>query len=158
MKQDTLKNLLQRPAESVAGLFIAFDFGMKTIGVAVGQTTTASATPLKPLQARDGVPNWTEIQQLITHWQPIGFVVGIPLTLEGQVQPITHAAKRFAQKLSQRYHLPVYGIDEQLTSVAAYERMRHSKDKQYRKQSIDCVSAQIILEQWLHEMTHLKTE
>jgi putative Holliday junction resolvase len=132
--------------------YLGFDFGMRRIGVAVGQTTTCTAQPLETLQVRDGIPQWEKITQLITEWQPNGLVVGVPVQMDGTTQDMTHAAKRFANRLKERYHLPVYETDERLTSVEA--RIRIHEVAGYKglvKKPIDDRAAAIILEAWLRE-------
>ena len=127
-------------------VLLAFDFGMKKIGVAVGQTITQTARPLAPLRASDGVPHWTQIHALISHWSAHGCVVGLPLTLTGEEQAISLAARKFANRLKVRTRLPVYFSDERFTSQAA--RAQAKQDE-----SIDSLAAQIILEDWLAHPT-----
>ena len=129
---------------------LGFDFGMKRIGVAVGQTLTQSARALTTLSARDGIPNWDEVKKLITHWGPDCLVVGLPLNMDGTYQPVTHAAKRFANRLKNRFTLPVHLIDERLSSVDA--RAQLYAEGGYRAVSqgmIDSVAAQVILQTWM---------
>jgi len=129
---------------------LGFDFGMKHIGVAVGQTTTRTATPLTSLKATQGIPNWDQIGQLIDTWGAKALVVGIPLNMDGTEQPITAAAKKFSNRLQDRYQLPVYPVDERLTTVEAKQQLFEAKG--YRgldKKSIDSYAAKLILESWL---------
>ena len=93
-------------------ILLGFDFGMKRIGVAVGQTVTKTARPLETLKAKQGVPHWEKILKLIKTWQPDALIVGIPLNMDGTPQPLTEAAEQFANELKKRFELPVYGIDE----------------------------------------------
>ena len=74
-------------------ILLGFDFGMKRIGVAVGQTVTQSARPLKTIKAKEGVPDWDEIEQLIKIWQPDAFIVGIPLNMDGTEQLLTKSSQ-----------------------------------------------------------------
>ena len=83
---------------------LGFDFGLKHIGVAVGQTVTGAARPLDSLKANRGEPEWAAITALIHHWQPKALIVGIPLSIDGHEQSITRAARKFAAELEQRYH------------------------------------------------------
>ncbi len=121
---------------------LGFDFGMRRIGVAVGQMITRTANPVAVLNARDGVPNWEHVQELIDTWNIDAIVVGIPLNMDGSKQPVTFAAQRFANKLSSRYGLPVYTVDERLTTVEA---------KRHQQTELDSYAAKLILEQWLRE-------
>jgi putative pre-16S rRNA nuclease len=98
---------------------LAFDFGLRNIGVATGQTITRTATELATVRARDGVPDWNLIDTLVAEWQPHVLVVGLPLNMDASVSEMATRAKRFATKLGARYHLPVNLVDERLTSFEA---------------------------------------
>lgn len=136
---------------------LGFDYGKRNIGVAVGQEITASASPLVTLKARDGKPDWMEITQLIETWRPDALVVGIPLHMDGTEQDMTVAARRFANQLQGRYHLPVINVDERLTSIEAGHIMR-DKDQMTRMgkrnedATTDQIAAQLILTQYLNEL------
>lgn len=133
---------------------LGFDFGMKRIGVAVGQTISQSASPLKTLSARDGVPNWDELDRLMNEWQPEALIVGLPLNMDGSKQPITFAAAKFAKKLRNRYELPVFEEDERLSTVEAKAMIFEDSGYQgLQKSNIDSMAAVVIIEQWL---THFK--
>ena len=82
---------------------LGFDFGMKRIGVAVGQTVTQTARPLTTLKAVNGTPDWRAVEKLIGIWQPDAIVVGIPLNMDGTEQPISHSARQFSAELHQRF-------------------------------------------------------
>ncbi len=86
----------QHPIE---GYILGFDFGTKRIGVAVGQTVTHDATPLTTLAAKQGVPDWHAVKQLVDTWQPKALVVGIPLNMDGTEQRLTTLARGFANAL-----------------------------------------------------------
>lgn len=129
---------------------LGFDFGLKYIGIAVGQTTTRSARALTTVIARAGVPPWEQISQLIQTWQPDSLVVGIPLNMDGSEQPLTHAAKQFAQQLTTRYQLPVHPMDERLSTREAREQLfTQGGYRALKKKTIDSLAAQLILESWL---------
>lgn len=131
-------------------VLLGFDFGMKRIGVAVGQTVTQTARALTVVHAKQGEPEWGDIAKLVKTWQPDAFVVGIPLNMDGTEQPLTIAAKRFADKLGNQFHLPVFGTDERLTSVDARERVFNKGGyKALQSTSIDSIAAQLILQNWL---------
>ncbi|GAB4391870.1 MAG: Holliday junction resolvase RuvX [Gammaproteobacteria bacterium] len=128
---------------------LGFDFGMKRIGVAVGQEITATASPLNTLNAKDGIPNWNDISKLITEWNPGKLIVGLPLRMDGSEQSLTFAAKRFANRLHEKFKLPVELLDERLTSFEAEQRAREFiKDPLAAKKYHDSIAAQIILENW----------
>jgi putative holliday junction resolvase len=102
---------------------MAFDYGSHHIGVAVGQSVTGTATPLETVAVRDGKPNFDRIEALIREWQPNILVVGDPLTMDGTVQEMTVAARRFGRRLHGRYRLPVEAADERLSSMEARRSM-----------------------------------
>lgn len=135
-------------AKVAEGVIIGFDFGLKRIGVAIGQTLTQTANPETIVASRDGVPDWSHITQLFEQWQPSAIVVGLPMRLDGREQALTQPARKFGQRLSGRYHRPVYFIEEQLSSVEAEQRQQQQKPHK-SKQKIDDQAAQIILENWL---------
>jgi putative Holliday junction resolvase len=128
-----------------AGLLMGFDFGLKRIGVAVGQRISQTASPTTTLISRDGVPDWQGISALIEHWQPVAFVVGLPMRLDGSEQPFTQNARKFGQRLSGRYQRPVFFIEEQLSSHEAEQRLKANA----KPGQLDAHAAQIILQNWL---------
>jgi putative holliday junction resolvase len=133
------------------GNYLAFDFGMKRIGVAVGQTISATANPLVTLQAKEGVPNWAEVSMLINRWKPKGLIIGLPTMMDDSEQFITPLARDFAKKLGERFSLPTHLVDERLTSKEARSRLFDSGG--YRalqeKGRVDQIAAVLILEDWL---------
>jgi putative Holliday junction resolvase len=129
---------------------LGFDFGMKHIGVAVGQTITQTANPLTSLKALDGIPNWDEVAKLITTWGAKALVIGIPLNMDGSEQPITAAAKKFSNRLHARFKLPVHPVDERLTTAEAKQQLFDAEGyRALEKTAIDSYSAKLILESWL---------
>ena len=125
-----------------AGCLLAFDYGQRHIGVAVGQDVTRSASPLASVRARDGSPDWTAIDALIREWQPALLVVGLPLNMDGTESDMSRKARRFARRLGARAGLPVSLADERLTSVAAREATA-GRDARH------AVAAALIAETWL---------
>jgi putative Holliday junction resolvase len=133
-------------------VLLGFDFGMKRIGSAVGQTVTKTARPLSVIKANAGTPQWKDIAKLVQTWHPDALVVGIPLNMDGTEQPLTEKARRFADLLQERFQLPVYGMDERLTSVEAKARLFDSGGyKLLQNSSVDNVAAQLILQNWLEQ-------
>ena len=124
---------------------IAFDFGEKRIGTAVGQTVTRTATPLETIPVRGTKPDWSSIGRLIDAWKPDALVVGLPLNMDGTEQPITAQARRFADRLHERSGLPVHLIDERLSTREAWTRLVESGS---RRGGPDPIAAQVILEGW----------
>jgi putative holliday junction resolvase len=133
-------------------ILIAFDFGMKRIGVAIGQTVTQTARPLDTIQAKDGVPNWAAVTKLIKKWLPDALVVGIPLNMDGSDQAITHHAREFADMLGEHFQIPVHEMDERLTTKDARERLfAQGGYKALQDGQVDRVAAQLILQNWFIE-------
>ena len=127
---------------------IAFDYGEKRIGTAIGQTVTRTATPLKTVPVRRTKPDWIAIDRLIDAWKPDALVVGLPLNMDGTEQWITAHARRFANRLHGRSGLPVHLADERLSTREAWTRLIESGE---RRDGPDPVAAQIILEGWFAE-------
>ncbi|CUU25155.1 Holliday junction resolvase RuvX [Duffyella gerundensis] len=128
---------------------LAFDFGTKSIGVAIGQQITGSARPLTAIKARDGIPDWQLIERLLKEWQPDFVVVGLPLNMDGTEQPLTDRARKFSQRLHGRFGVRVELHDERLSTVEARaELFAHGGFRALNKGSVDSLSAVIILESW----------
>lgn len=137
---------------SAARTLLGFDFGMKNIGIAVGQELTGTANPLTAIKARDGIPDWTIIGKLIAEWKPDMLIVGLPLNMDGTEQEMTAAAKRFGNRLNGRFNVPVEWQDERLTTFEALEQMGiRSKMDSKRRSDVDQLSAQLILQSWLNQ-------
>jgi putative Holliday junction resolvase len=129
---------------------LGFDFGLSHIGVAVGQEVTHTANPLTTLKAHDGKPNWDQVTKLIEQWHPDLLIVGLPLNMDQSEQPLTHAARRFGNRLHGRYGLTVEWIDERLSTVEAWEQLNLESTFLDRR-DIDQLAAQCILQTWLRE-------
>jgi putative Holliday junction resolvase len=128
---------------------IAFDFGTKSIGCAVGQSITGTAQSLTSFKAQDGIPNWDEIEKVLKEWQPDLLVVGLPLNMDGTEQPLTQRAKKFANRLNGRFNLPVALQDERLTTTEARaEIFSRGGYRALDKGKVDSISACLILESW----------
>ncbi|MCO4787378.1 MAG: Holliday junction resolvase RuvX [Marinomonas atlantica] len=131
---------------------IGFDFGMKNIGVAVGQELTYTANPLTVIKAKDGIPNWDEIATLLQQWKPQLLIVGLPLNMDGSEQEMTAAARRFGNRLNARFKLPVDWQDERLTTFEALDQLGiNSKMQSNTRGDVDRISAQLILQSWLNQ-------
>ena len=132
-------------------IFIAFDYGTRNIGIAVGQKITKSATTLPPLIAKNIVPPWDKIGELIKSWHPHALIVGMPHTADGSDLKVTKLAKNFIRELEERFKLPVYEIEEHLTTKAARtEIFDRGGYKALQNKSIDSEAAKIILEDWMN--------
>jgi putative holliday junction resolvase len=131
-------------------VLLGFDFGMRRIGVAVGQTITQSAQPLPVIYAKDGIPEWKQIADLIKTWQVDGLVVGMPLTMNNEEQLLSFASRKFANRLKEKYKLPVYFVDERFTTKEAKATFGQQKSSGIE---IDSYAAKLILESWLRDHT-----
>ena len=98
---------------------LAFDFGLRNIGVATGQAITRTASEIATVRARDGVPDWNTVDALVRQWQPDALLVGLPLNMDDTESEMSTRAKGFAKKLRSRYRLTVKLVDERLTSFEA---------------------------------------
>lgn len=132
---------------------LAFDFGMRRIGVAVGSTLSGRAQALTTLHHRDG-PDWDAITRLVGEWRPAALVVGLPLLEDGSEQPITGHARWFMDELGRHCDLPVHATDERFSSTEAEARLRTARATGKRKRRLqkgdsDAMAAQIILETYL---------
>ncbi len=106
-------------AAGESGYVLAFDFGLRHIGTAIGQTITRSASPLRTLDARGGKPKWSQVRALIDAWKPVRLLVGLPLDMDGSDGAVCDDARQFALELEQRFGLPVTMVDERLTTHEA---------------------------------------
>ncbi|MBE2894410.1 Holliday junction resolvase RuvX [Spirabiliibacterium falconis] len=128
---------------------LAFDFGEKSIGCAVGQSITGTAQALNAFKAQNGIPNWQAIERVLHEWQPKVVVVGLPLNMDGSEQPLTLRAKKFAQRIHGRFGVPVQLHDERLSTVEARaEIFARGGFRALDKGKVDSISACIILESW----------
>jgi len=132
-----------------AKTILCFDYGTKTIGVAIGQSITCTANALTELRARDGIPNWTEIELIIKEWQPNLLLVGLPLNMDGSYSSLTQRADKFGKRLHGRFGLPVEMVDERLSSFEAKGIIiSNTGSRNFKEKKIDSLAAKIILEDW----------
>ncbi|XOD70274.1 MAG: Holliday junction resolvase RuvX [Sodalis sp. (in: enterobacteria)] len=134
---------------------IAFDFGTRNIGVAIGQRVTCTARPLKAFKAINGVPDWKQIEKLFNEWMPSTAVVGLPLNMNGSEQQLTAYARKFANRLHDRFNdIQVLLHDERLSTIEARsELFLHGGYRALKKFRVDANSAVIILESWLQQFS-----
>ena len=137
---------------SEAGVIVAFDFGLKHIGMAIGQEITNTAQTFYSLKAESGEPNWDELDIIVRDWQPKLFVVGNPINMDGSDSDMKEKSDKFSNLIRQRYNIPVELMDERLSTREARERMK-SDSGPFVDASADThqISAQIILESWFRE-------
>lgn len=138
-------------------IFLAFDFGTKKIGVAVGQMITCTASPVTCLHSRAGIPDWQHMLTLIEKWRPHALIVGIPVHVDGASQGITHKAKKFAKTLRQKFNILVYEVDERFSTVEARQILFDQGGyKALEKVSVDSFAAKLILEDWMRNFIEKK--
>lgn len=131
---------------------IGFDYGKKRTGIASGQTITNTATPLTTLNQIEGNPDWQGITQQIEQWQPDALIIGVPYQLDGTASTMTKAALHFGDCLRKRFDLPVYEINEALSSYEAEERLKkNTKITQHNKGEVDKIAAAVIVQSWLDQ-------
>jgi putative Holliday junction resolvase len=138
------------------GYVLAFDFGLRRIGIAVGQATTCSASALETVAFRTA-PDWQAIDRLVAEWKPGLLLVGLPLGPEGDETDMSRAAREFGAQLADRYGAAVEFADERLSSHAAEARFAdlraEGSARRKHASSLDAMAAQIILENWLQSRT-----
>ena len=129
---------------------LAFDYGTRNIGVATGQTITSSANSLTPLKAKDGVPDWNQIEKLIQDWKPDLVLVGLPLNMDETESELSARARKFANRIHGRFNVKIELVDERLTSFEAKgEVMSRGGSRDYKNNPVDSIAARLILESWL---------
>ena len=136
----------------MARTILGFDFGTKSIGAAVGQDLTGTASPLEALRARDGIPDWNEVGKLFSEWKPDLVVVGLPLNMDGTEQLMTFRARKFGNRLRERFRTEVKFQDERLTTKSSREELfAGGGASRLEKGRVDSCSAVLILEEWMEE-------
>lgn len=147
---------------------LGFDFGLRHVGVAVGQELTATATPLGTIPARDGRPAWAGIEALAREWRPDLLVVGLPLNMDGTESELCTRARAFARRLAGRLGRPAVMVDERLSTRAAWDQTTDAPQRRGRGadpagrrrgghraraagRSDHALAAVFILETWLAE-------
>lgn len=134
-------------------IVLAFDFGLRRIGIATANRETRTASPLTTVRVERELP-WRELDRIIDDWRPAQLVVGVP---EGDgAAAVARRARAFASELAERYGLPVATVDETLTSAAAESELAEKRRSGYLRRrvgkgSVDRVAACLIAEQWMNE-------
>ena len=121
---------------------LAVDFGLKRIGLAVGQTVSRTASPIGVVAAKDGRPDWAAFDAAVREWRPKRLLVGLPTHMDGEESEMSQRARQFAQTLGNRYGRRVEMIDERLTTIEA-QRLSPNDDSH-------AVAAGLIAETWLN--------
>ena len=122
---------------------VAFDFGTKKIGVAVGQTATYTSSPLQVILNKDDKVNWNEINTLLNEWKPELIIVGKPLNMDGTASEIMKQVERFYQKLKKIYDTNFEYIDERLTTFEARQILEDTNIN-----NVDANAAKILIDNW----------
>ena len=131
---------------------IAIDFGLRNIGVAVGNTLSLTSRPLTILQARDGVPDWGALSSILDEWRPDRILVGNPLNMDDSESDMGRQAARFARRIEGRFGLPVTLVDERLSSrEAKASALAAGHRGDFASIPVDDEAAAIILATWLHQ-------
>ena len=137
---------------------LAFDFGLRRIGVAVGQSVTSSANPLGVISNGGNGPDFDAIAKLIDEWRPSRLVVGMPLNADGEPGQMQAHVEEFVRELW-RYQLAVDTVDERYTSIEAEEALKHARASGTRgritRESIDSAAAVFIAERFLKDRTNV---
>ena len=134
---------------------LSFDYGLKQMGVATGQTLTGSARGLCILKAHDGIPNWDEVSKLLNEWTPDLVLVGLPLNMDASESELSRLARKFARRLQGRFNANVLMVDERLTSQDAKALIREENNEGKKGRTdltkIDHLAAALILQSWLDQ-------
>ena len=131
---------------------IAIDFGLRNIGVAVGNTLSLTSRPLTILQARDGVPDWDALSSIFDEWRPDRILVGNPLNMDDSESDMGRQTARFARRIEGRFGLTVTLVDERLSSREAKANALTAGHRgDFASIPVDDEAAAIILATWLHQ-------
>lgn len=153
----TLPTNHSTPTPSKQGCVLAFDFGEKRIGVAVGESMLGIAHPLITIATEVNDERFRQIGGLIAEWRPVMLVVGLPLSLDGEEHVLTALSKKFARRLDGRFGLPVVMVDERLTSAEASQSLRQlGIGGRKQKPMLDQVAAQHILQSYFNGLSESK--
>ena len=129
-------------------IVMAFDFGIKHIGIAIGQEITKTASTFYSIKALEGQPDWNELDDIIHEWKPDLIVVGDPYNMDGSRSKIQDMSDRFSDALYKRYQIQVEKTDERLSSREANERLQNLDIGTKSSSNKHSISAQVILEDW----------
>jgi putative holliday junction resolvase len=140
------------PSASRAGTILAFDFGTRRIGVAVGEPLTSLAHPLATIEAESNDDRFAAIAALVDEWRPTLMLVGLPTHADSSEHELTARARRFARQLEGRFGVAVELVDERFTTLAAAEALSAAGVAVREQRRVrDRVAAQLILQAYLDE-------
>jgi putative Holliday junction resolvase len=141
------------PEKDRRGTLLAFDFGLKRIGVAVGELELKQAHPLTTIRAEANEKRFSTIAALIDEWKPARLVVGLPLAQDGAPHEMSARCLRFARQLHGRFGLPVDHAEERFSSLEAQERLRENGyNARDAREHLDAMAAQIILQTYFQQL------
>ena len=129
-------------------IVMAFDFGIKHIGIAIGQEITKTASTFYSIKALEGQPDWNELDDIIHEWKPDLIIVGDPYNMDGSRSKIQDMSDRFSDALYKRYQIQLEKTDERLSSREANERLQNLDIGTKSSSNKHSISAQVILEDW----------
>ena len=130
------------------GVVMAFDYGLRNIGIAIGQNITKSASTFYSIKAKEGKPDWIKLDSIVEEWQPSLFIVGDPFNMDGTKSDFQKRISKFSSELNKRYDVRVHMMDERLTTKEAKERIKNEVNGIKGSSNKHSISAQIILEDW----------
>jgi putative holliday junction resolvase len=146
--------ILERSYPDIVGTVLAFDYGEKRIGVAVGESMLKVAHPLTTINAEENDAKFAQIANIIQEWRPALLVVGLPMHMDGETHLLTQLSKKFAQRLEGRFNLPVVMVDERLSSMEASQNLSAAGIKGIKQKAmLDAVAAQSILQSYFDSLS-----
>ena len=135
-----------------SSVIMAFDYGLRNIGIAIGQNITKSASTFYAIKAKEGEPDWTKLDSIVKEWEPALFIVGDPFNMDGTKSEFQKRICQFSTKLKNRYKIRLHMMDERLTTKEAKERIKAESSWLKESSNKHSVSAQIILEDWFRSI------
>ncbi len=132
---------------------LAFDFGIRKIGVAVGNNLTKTTMPLGIIYRKNGSTPWSDIKNLLEEWKPLLVIVGDPINMDDTSSDMSDKARKFARRLHGRFSVKVLMVDERLSSFEAKSFFQNEFGGKTSSDDIDSVAAEIVLKSWLKETT-----
>ena len=131
-----------------SSVVMAFDFGLRNIGIAIGQSITKSASTFYAIKAKEGEPDWIKLDSIVKEWEPALFIVGDPFNMDGTRSEFQKRISQFSAELKNRYKIRLHMMDERLTTKEAKERIKNEVNGIKGSSNKHSISAQIILEDW----------
>ena len=134
------------------GVVMAFDYGLRNIGIAIGQNITKSASTFYVIKAKEGEPDWIKLDSIVKEWEPALFIVGDPFNMDGTKSEFQKRISQFSSELNNRYKIRLHMMDERLTTKEAKERIKTESSGLRESANKHSISAQIILEDWFRSI------